>query len=120
MEVSERIISIGIINKLQNNTKLSSELGIQARMITKDSYQGKTGEMNDYGNIDSCNTDGGFMAAFKCTGLCLFILLWVFIKLLIAMFLWSLGLVFCCTLLLIPIRIRLMIRTEKKLYGNIC
>ena len=62
LEVSERIISIGIINKLQNNTKLSSELGIQARMITKDSYQGKTGEMNDYGNIDSCNTDGGFMA----------------------------------------------------------
>jgi len=41
--------------------------------------------------------------AFKCTGLCLSILLWLFIKLPIAMFLWSLGLVFCCTLLLIPI-----------------
>lgn len=62
LEVRERIISIGIINKLQNNIKLSNELGIQARMITKDSYQGKTGEMNDYSNIDSCNTDGGFMA----------------------------------------------------------
>ncbi len=63
LEVRERIISIGIINKLQNNIKLSNELGIQARMITKDSYQGKTGEMNDCGNIDSCNTDGGFMAS---------------------------------------------------------
>lgn len=60
MEVRERIISIGIINKLQNNTKLSNELGIQARMITKDSYQGKTGEMNDYSDINTCNTDSSF------------------------------------------------------------
>lgn len=62
LEVRERIISIGIINKLQNNTKLSNELGIQARMISKNSSQGKTGEMNDYSNISTCNTNSSFMA----------------------------------------------------------
>lgn len=62
LKVRERIISIRIMNKLQNNTKLSNELGIQAKMTIKDAYKGKTGEMNDYSNTNTCNIDSSFMA----------------------------------------------------------
>ena len=48
-----------------------------------------------------------FWIGFMITGAILKTIIWLFLALPVALFLWACGLTFCCTLILIPVGLRL-------------
>ena len=61
MGPKERVISIRIMNKLEGNKQLTSDLAITCQIKHNDLCKGK-GDEYDYNNICACNSDSGFMA----------------------------------------------------------
>lgn len=61
MGPKERVISICIMNKLECNKQLISDLGITCKIKHNDLFNGK-GDEYDYSNISTCNSDSRFMA----------------------------------------------------------
>ena len=62
MGQKERVISIRIMNKLESNKQLTSDLGITCQIKHNDLCNGK-GDEYDYSNISACNSDSGFVVS---------------------------------------------------------